>query len=113
MHEMALCQGLVDLIEDEARRQGFDRVRRVIVEIGALGHVDPRALAFAFEVTVRGTRANDARLEVREIPGRAWCMACSTVVAVPARGEVCPLCGGSQLIVEGGEEMKLRELEVT
>lgn len=112
MHEMALCQGLVGLIEDESRRQGFDRVRRVIVEIGALGHVDPRALAFAFEVTVRGTRAEAATLDVREVPGRAWCMGCSDSVAVPARGGDCPRCGSAQLIVEQGEELKLTELEV-
>lgn len=112
MHEMALCQGLVDLIEDEARRQGFERVRRVIVEVGALGHVDPRALEFAFEVVVRGTRAHDATLEVHECPGRAWCTTCADSVAVPARGEACPQCGGWQLVIEQGEELRLAELEV-
>ncbi|HEY8136640.1 MAG TPA: hydrogenase maturation nickel metallochaperone HypA, partial [Methylocystis sp.] len=32
MHEMALTQSLVELIEDEGRKQGFSRVRVVRLE---------------------------------------------------------------------------------
>ena len=55
MHEVALCQSLVDIIRDQQREKGFNRVSRVFVEVGALGHVDPHALAFAFDVEVPGT----------------------------------------------------------
>ncbi len=41
MHEVALCNSLVDLIRDQQHQRGFQRVRRVIVELGVLGHVDP------------------------------------------------------------------------
>ncbi len=112
MHEMALCQGMIDLIEDQRVVNAFDRVRRVVVEIGALGHVDPHALSFAFEVVAADTAAADAELEIREIPGRGWCMDCSESVAVTARGDGCPTCGGFKLIMEQGEEMRLKELEV-
>ena len=112
MHEMALCQGMVELIADQQRRNGFQRVRRVIVEIGALGHVDPHALEFAFEVGARGSPAEAAVLEIHEIPGQGWCMDCSKPVAIGRRGDACPLCGGYQLVVQQGEDMRLKELEV-
>ena len=112
MHEMALCQGMVDLIEEQRQLDGFATVKRVIVEIGALGHVDPHALEFAFDVGARGTSAESATLEIREIPGRGWCMDCSRSIEIAARGEGCPECGGYQLIVEQGEELRLKELEV-
>lgn len=112
MHEMALCQGMVELIADQQRRNGFEKVRRVIVEVGALGHVDPHALEFAFEVGARGSVAEAAVLEIREIPGRGWCMNCSETVAIDRRGDACPHCGGYQLIVQEGEDMRLKELEV-
>ncbi len=112
MHEMALCQGMVDLIAEQQRQLGFERVKRVIVEVGALGHVDPHALEFAFEVGARDSVAQDATLEIREIPGSGWCMDCCDTVEIPRRGEGCPNCGGYQLIVQQGEELKLKELEV-
>ena len=112
MHEMAICQGMLDLIEEHRNRDAFDRVRRVIVEIGALGHVDPHALRFAFDVAAAGTLAANAALEIREIPGRGWCMDCSESIEVARRGDGCPRCGCFTLIMEQGEEMRLKELEV-
>lgn len=112
MHEMAITQSLVDLITDEQRSRGFAAVRRVIVEIGKLGHVDPHALRFAFEATSPGTVATGAELEIREIDGAAWCMDCSKRVAVLRRGDGCPECGQHKLIVEQGEDLRLKELEV-
>jgi hydrogenase nickel incorporation protein HypA/HybF len=112
MHEMALCQGLVDLIGEQQRLQGFQRVRRVIVEIGVLGHVDPHALEFAFDVGAQGSVAADAVLEIREIPGSGWCMDCCTTVKIESRGDACPHCDGYKLVVQQGEELRLKELEV-
>ena len=112
MHEMALCQSLVDIIGDQQRARGFSRVQRVIVEVGVLGHVDPHALEFAFDVQAKGSPAEDAVLEIREIDGRAWCMDCSRAVTVDRRGNPCPECEGYSLIVEQGDELRLKELEV-
>ena len=39
-------------------------------------------------------------------------MDCSKTVAIGRRGDACPLCGSYQLIVQQGEEMRLKELEV-
>jgi hydrogenase nickel incorporation protein HypA/HybF len=112
MHEVALCNSLVDLIRDQQHQRGFQRVRRVIVEVGVLGHVDPHALDFAFEVEARNSPAEGAVLEIREIEGRAWCMDCSKLQSLGRRGDACPDCGGFTLIVEQGEELRLKELEV-
>jgi hydrogenase nickel incorporation protein HypA/HybF len=112
MHEMALCQGMLGLIEDQQRERGFRQVKRVIVEIGVLGHVDPHALEFAFEVCAKDTPAESAILEIREIPAAGWCMDCSDKIVIQRRGDACPLCGGYTIIIEQGEEMRLKELEV-
>ena len=112
MHEVALCNSLVGLIHDQQRERQFARVTRVVVEVGVLGHVDPHALAFAFEVESRGSAAEEAVLDIREIEGRAWCMDCSELVSIARRGDACPGCGGFGMIVEQGDELRLRELEV-
>ncbi len=112
MHEVALCHSLVDIIGEQQRQRGFERVRRVIVEVGVLGHVDPHALEFAFEVVARGSPAQGAVLEIRDVEGRAWCMDCSRSVSLSRRGDPCPGCGGFGMIVEQGDELQLKELEV-
>ncbi|MET4037383.1 MULTISPECIES: hydrogenase maturation nickel metallochaperone HypA [unclassified Bradyrhizobium] len=112
MHEMALCEGIVGIVEEEARKRAFTKVNVVCLEIGALSHVVPEALKFCFEAVAARTIAQGARLEIVETPGTAWCMACSKTVEIGQRYELCPSCGGYQLHVTGGEELRVRELEV-
>lgn len=112
MHEMALAQSVMDAIEAEARRQAFSRVDRVVLEVGALSCVDPHALEFGFEAVTRGTLANGARLDILTPPGEAQCFGCGRTVLLARKGEACPECGSYQLVVSGGEELKIKALEV-
>ena len=112
MHEMSLCASMVQIIEEQAREQGFSRVRRVWLEIGPLAGVEVAAMRFGFDVVTRGTLAENATLEILETQAEAWCMACSKQVPVSQRFDACPECGGFQLQVTGGEELRIKELEV-
>jgi len=112
MHEMSLCEGIIQIIEDEARRRSFSTVKVVRLEIGALSHVEPDALKFCFEAVAARSIAAGAVLEIVETPGVAWCMACSKSVEIKQRYEPCPSCGNYQLQVTDGEEMRVTELEV-
>ncbi len=112
MHEMALTEGVLRLLEDQAAAQHFERVRKVWLEIGELSTVDPEALRFCFEAIRAGTLAEDAALEIIRTPGRAYCMDCSKAVRVVQRYDSCPDCGGDRLQVTGGDEMRVKELEV-
>lgn len=112
MHEMALCEGVLEIIAEEAKRQAFTRVRAVRLEIGALSHVEPDAMRFCFDAVSRGTIAESARLEVIDIPGQAWCMSCSKSVVITRRVDPCPECGGYQLQVTAGDDLRVKELEV-
>ncbi|MFH0300149.1 hydrogenase maturation nickel metallochaperone HypA [Bradyrhizobium sp. 31Argb] len=112
MHEMALCEGIVGIVEEEARKRSFTKVNVVCLEIGALSHVAPEAMKFCFEAVAARTIAQGAKLEIVETPGTAWCMACSKSVEIKQRYEPCLSCGGYQLQVTSGEEMRVRELEI-
>jgi len=112
MHEMSLTESLVELIENERAKQGFTRVRVVRLAIGALGHVEPDAMRFCFDAVARGTIAEGARLDIRMMPGEAWCLDCAKTVIVSERGAACPECGRGRLQVNGGDDLRLTELEV-
>ena len=112
MHEMALCESIVQILEQEALRQDFSQVKTVWLEIGPLAGVELEALRFSFDAVARGTVAGQARLEIIETEGRAWCLACAKTVPVSQRFDPCPDCGSYQVQVTGGEEMRIKELEV-
>ncbi len=112
MHEISLCEGVLQILEEQAQSQGFRQVKRVWLEIGALAGVDTEAMRFGFDAVMRGTLADGALLEIIDLPGNAWCMPCGRSVPVKARFDACPDCGSYQLQVTGGDEMRIKELEV-
>lgn len=112
MHEMALCESVLKILEEEAVRQRFERVKSVWLEIGRLSHVEPEAMRFCFDAVTRGTLADGASLEILRPAGAAWCMDCGDRVEIEDRTAPCPECGGYRLQVTGGDDMKIKELEV-
>ncbi|WP_108258095.1 hydrogenase maturation nickel metallochaperone HypA [Mangrovicoccus ximenensis] len=112
MHEMSLCEGIREVIEDQARRHAIGEVRRVRVELGKFAGVEKPALEFAFEVVMRGTVAEGAALEMIDLPGRAMCFDCMAEVEIAKRLDPCPECGGGKLMPVGGDEMRIKDLEV-
>lgn len=109
---MSLAEGVLQIIEDYARRQGFARVTAVSVEIGRLAGVEVEALRFAFDAVTRDTVASGAQLLIDERPGSGWCLACSQGVEVGQLYDPCPRCGAYQVQVTGGTEMRVKELTV-
>lgn len=112
MHEMSLAGGILQVVEDAARREHFARVTRLVIEAGALSGVEVNALRFALEAVAPGTCLEGARVQIDEPPGQAWCMPCGTTVEIRSRLDDCPRCGGQQLQPTGGTELKVRELIV-
>jgi hydrogenase nickel incorporation protein HypA/HybF len=112
MHELSLSSGMLEIIEKQAIEVGFDLVRVVRLEIGALTCVELDALRFCFESVTRGSVADGARLEIVGVPGEAWCWDCEAVVPLARRGEACERCDGYRLKVRDGEQVRILELEV-
>ena len=112
MHEMALAESVLQIVEDAARKNGATQVRAVRLAVGGLSHVEPEALRFAFDVVTRHGIAHGARLEIDATDGTAWCMKCSDTVPLGRLGDACPRCGSFQLQVEGGDELRVRDIEI-
>jgi len=112
MHEMSICEGILQVLETEADRQGFNRVKAVWLEIGPLAGVESEALRFCFDAVMRGSLAAEARLEILELTGEGLCLQCGKKVPVRQRFDPCPLCGGFGVRITQGEEMRIKELEV-
>ncbi len=112
MHELALAQGIVEIVEAQARAQAFRRVTGIRLSIGALAQVEPDALVFGFDAVSRGTVAAGAALRIERPAGAGSCMGCGALVRLERRGDACPSCASFQVLVTGGEELRVVELEV-
>lgn len=112
MHELTICEALLNQIEQQHEARKFSRVCRVRLEIGRFSCLDPEALRYAFDIMNRGTFVEGAVLQIDQPPGRATCLDCGAEVEVDSRLADCPACKGSRLQPAGGESMRFIEMEV-
>ena len=112
MHEISLAESVRQIIENAARDQGFNKVRRVILEIGQLAAVETEAMRFCFDAVMQGSIAEGAALQIIDLPGEGWCMQCAETVQITEQPGTCPQCGGYQVQATGGMQMRVKELEV-
>jgi hydrogenase nickel incorporation protein HypA/HybF len=108
VHELSICQGIVDSV-CEAVPEGDVLV--VTVEIGALSGVVPDAVRFCFDACTRGTRMEGARLDIVDVPGRGRCGSCECELDVAEMVTQCP-CGNPFLEILRGRELRIRSVEV-
>ena len=91
MHELSLCQNLVEILQQQAQQHGAKRVTGVWLELGAFACIEESALRFGFEITCRGTMAEGCQLHLSQRPSQAWCWNCNESVEVSGEA-VCPRC---------------------
>ena len=108
MHELGITQDILEIITERARGA---KVVRVILEIGKLSAVLPDAIRFCFGLCSEGTVAQDATLEILEPPGRAICRGCGSGLLIDRPFGRCS-CGGTDLEWLGGEELKIKAMEL-
>lgn len=108
MHEVALAHEIVAVASRCA--QGA-RVRRVIVEVGALAAVLPEALALGFEAAKDATLLAQAVLEIRICPGAGRCRSCGSELPLEVPYGMCK-CGSTDLEIERGQELHIHSIEV-
>jgi hydrogenase nickel incorporation protein HypA/HybF len=109
MHELAIAESVVDIT---LRHAAGRRVTRVELEVGHLRQVVPTALEFAFELVSQGTVAEGAELSMREIEAAGRCRGCGAETRLPGFPLVCGSCGGFDVEVIRGEELRVDSLEL-
>jgi hydrogenase nickel incorporation protein HypA/HybF len=111
MHETAIVEGLMRILEKQAVQHGVTRILSVTVKVGRLRAVEPQQLVGCFEMFAEGTVAEGARLVVDGVPVRAHCKACGTEFEVPRFRFECPGCGGGDVEVIQGQELYIESFE--
>lgn len=112
MHELSLLEDVRNIIENHALKQNFTKVTQVTLEIGKLSCVDPDALRFAFDVVMKGSLAENAKLFITELNGIGMCGQCGQKSVMGAIYDPCPTCGNPVVKIIQGMDMKVKDLLV-
>lgn len=112
MHEMAIAQGIYEIVTDAATNNGADKISRIKLQVGQLTAIEPEALRFCFAAMAVGTNAEGAELEIEIIPLINRCQDCSKSFAVEQLRFVCPDCGSIRTEITSGRELRVEHLEV-
>jgi hydrogenase nickel incorporation protein HypA/HybF len=113
MHELAVTQSILDIVQRHAEQAGARRVVAVNVVIGRLtGFVDD-SIQFYFDFLTKDTPAQGAQLHFERIAPRARCYACGTEYTPPdSRLWTCPECEALGGEVIAGKEFYVASIEV-
>src|SRR4051812_39430977 len=112
MHEMSIALSILEMVEEEAERQG-GRVAVVHLKLGPFAGVDTKALLSAYDLAREGTSLARTELVVEEVALTARCPKCDEVRALPSVQELrCPVCGAPTPEVITGRELEVVALEI-
>jgi len=112
MHEMAIAQGILDIVLTTAARHGAVKVGRIRVLAGEMTQVVPESLEFGFTAVAAGSIAQDARLEVITVPLEGKCGRCGRQFRIQRFSFVCSYCGSANVEIVAGRELMVDLLEV-
>ena len=113
MHELAVCQGMLDQVTRIAAEHHATGVSRILLRIGALSGVEPELLHQAFPLASAGTVAADAELAIETAAIRVRCDTCGEETEARPNRLICGACGDWHTRVVSGDEMMLMSVDLT
>ena len=110
MHELAICQALIDEVTTVAVSNRATSVTDIYVSVGPLSGVEGPLMRSAFPVAAAGTVATNAVLHLQEMPVRVSCGHCGAESEVTANRLVCAVCGDWRTELVSGDELLLQRV---
>lgn len=112
MHEMAIAQGILDIVLKSAAEHKATKVTSIKLLIGQMTQIEPQSLTFGFEALSIGSIAEGAKIDVTIVPLVGQCDSCKQQFSVEGYCFLCPNCNSASVSVISGRELAVEYLEV-
>jgi len=112
MHEVGIAQNILDIAVENALSNKAEIINKIHVKIGRLAAVENDALLFAFDAIKEDTMAENALLEIEDIPIKGRCTECGHEDIYDEMFFSCRKCGSYKVELLTGEELNITEIEV-
>jgi hydrogenase nickel incorporation protein HypA/HybF len=112
MHELSIVMSIIEIAEDNAKRENASMITEIELEIGKQAGVVMEALEFAIESAKVGTMLEKAAWVVHDIPALARCTSCGHEFETGALCSPCPECGNPFSDIFQGRELRVKSLKI-
>jgi hydrogenase nickel incorporation protein HypA/HybF len=112
MHELAICQSLMDQVETIAVERNAQSVTSIVIAMGPLSGVEAQLLKNAYPIASAGTIAEDAELIIEYLPVKVKCTQCGSESDALPNKLICKQCGDWRTTLVSGDEMMLMSVEL-
>ena len=112
MHELALAEGIIRIVQEKQAENGFGAVEEITVGLGEYSGVEPKCLEEFFPYAAKGTAAENARLVFDAIPGIFSCRTCGAEGPADRHGACCASCGSTDIKLISGREFLVKSIKV-
>jgi hydrogenase nickel incorporation protein HypA/HybF len=112
VHELSICQSLVDQVEQIALSHGAKSVASVDLKIGPLSGIEPTLMQHAYPYASAGTLAAESTLVIELAPLIVRCEICGAETEAQPNCLVCGVCGDYHTKLVSGDEMTLMRVEL-
>jgi len=111
MHELALAQSLVSVLEKEIQDIDAKRIKKVFLEVGRLRYIVPEIMRSSFEYTQKSDKLKDAQLEIEVLPVKLRCRDCKKETIADENDFLCESCSKNNVELISGKEFALKSIE--
>ncbi len=114
MHELGIVFYIIRDVKKTAEENHVQRVSAVVMNIGEVSTIIPDYLTDCWrwaadkEELLRG-----AELKINIVPGVTYCEDCHQEYETVHFGKICPHCGSTRTYLIQGNEVEIKEIEVT
>ena len=112
MHELALTEGIIGIVADEQKKQGFSRVLEISLRVGEYSGIVPDCIREFFPIAAADSPAKDAKLVIESIPASFLCLDCGREGDIDRRNACCPVCGSTAVRMTAGREFYVERIKV-
>ncbi|MDI6705254.1 MAG: hydrogenase maturation nickel metallochaperone HypA [Bacillota bacterium] len=88
---------LVALIEEEAARNGYERITNIVITLGAQESISTHQLTSIFDEFRNNSLIKNSRLIIKKRSTLARCRYCGNIFEVLYVKNRCPMCGSTYM----------------
>lgn len=110
MHEISICQSVLNTIEDEFDEKNLENIREIHLKVGVLSCIEPDVLKHVFKFMKVDTPFKNSELCIDLVEVSAECEQCGKKFKVEQYKFVCPSCDASVSNITEGKELLIHKI---
>lgn len=110
MHELGIVYEVINIVDRFSVENNITKVDKIVLEVGRLSQAVPRFIRECYPAAVNGTKYEETKLEIIELPANAKCKECNEIYDVIEYRKICPKCNGEEYKLISGQEFNIKEV---